>query len=521
MIRVSFSDEYFVCKLPFEDRAIAQKAGFRFDAGKRIFYTPNPRVAARLREYADESAERKLKRTFLSVTPWPGRDLIHPESLTPFIFQKLAALFALARNRAYLALDPGLGKTIVAALILNALPAYAAVYVCPPFLGLNVFDELSRWTSREIVLYPDFGVTSNPVLIVPDSKLTRAQLQRIVCLYTESFGGRKPLLFIDEAHRFNHETSQRSSALFDKIAPRFDRQFFMSGTPMNRPIELYPVLSKVAPETIDFMKKFEYARKFCGAHETPFGWDFTGASNMKELAARVLVPYSAYEKSGEKVAKKAFMIRIKKSVLGRNPVREELVFIGDKLPPKTAKMEAEILKEFSPKDLMKLALSKEGEPLHVSTYRKELGLLKVKPALPVIRSILDDTEETIIIVAIHKDVISELAERLGKYRPFVIDGSVPQLKRVPIAKEFQRSKIRRPMILNPRAGGIGLNLQRADRVVFHELDWVDNVNRQAIDRADRIGRVGDVFAQYLVYRNSIDKSVVEENLRKRRVSQFV
>ena len=51
-------------------------------------------------------------------------------------------------------------------------------------------------------------------------------------------------------------------------------------------------------------------------------------------------------------------------------------------------------------------------------------------------------------------------------------------------------------LLSTRAGGLGLNLQKANWVVLFDSDWNPQVDIQAMDRAHRIGQTKEV----MVYR---------------------
>ena len=60
-------------------------------------------------------------------------------------FQRAGVSYLLARRRAFLADEQGLGKTIEALAALEADGAYPAVVVCPASLKLNWLRELERW----------------------------------------------------------------------------------------------------------------------------------------------------------------------------------------------------------------------------------------------------------------------------------------------------------------------------------------------------------------------------------------
>ena len=75
-----------------------------------------------------------------------------------------------------------------------------------------------------------------------------------------------------------------------------------------------------------------------------------------------------------------------------------------------------------------------------------------------------------------------------------LDGTVRPEDRTLIADRFQSDDNVKCMLLTTKVGGLGLNLQRANTVVFLESDWNPHVDLQAMDRAHRIGQ-----CQVLVY----------------------
>lgn len=507
MIQVTFDGKKFLCRSDEKDRFWARRAKWRWNEKARIYWTPSHKVAARLRNFADIPAKSEIDRVMLRVTPWTGR-IFYPQRKKPYDFQPSCASFALSRNRSYLALDPRLGKTIVAAMVINT-HACNAIYICPPFLVPTTVDKLQDWMlfGLHVGRYSHPWEGSSPwpnVVVVPDTMIHRRTFKEFVRVFIakSKYDNRPVRLFIDEAHRYKDMKSRRSRALFNRIAPQFDFVTHLSGTPIpNCPAELYPVLNNHAPETIDFMDMHKFGRYFCAGKKTPFGWNYVGSSNEEELGRRV---------------KKDFMMRIKRHEVVKNlpPVINEMILIDDTLPPQIARLDKQLNDAFADeKDLVK---DKITESPHLATYRKELGKLKVTPAFDFINSILDDTKEKLLVFAIHKEAIANLVGKLRKegWPTLAITGDTPMKERTGVVELFQNSAMHRVLVGNIQAMGLGFDLWRADRAIFVEFSWTPGDNAQATDRLYKVGKQENVFAQYLVYKDSLDHNILRTNFRK-------
>jgi SWI/SNF-related matrix-associated actin-dependent regulator 1 of chromatin subfamily A len=520
-IELTFHNGAFFVSLPFEKRLVAKSAGFYWDDFLKVWYTKNVGVASRLKDYANESARRQFDQALLKFERW-YKGISHPKNLKPYNFQMIAADWALSRNRSYLALDAGLGKTIVAALIHNALSVagVATAYICPPFLLENTAREFAKWSpSTRVSRITDEDFQGARLLLVPDSILARDDTKAKIELWGSLFEPSTRMLIVDEAHRFKSPNAKRTKALFRNIAPMFDKVVHMSGTPMpSRPIELFSVLSHHAGELIGFRNYIQFGKDFCAGKETVFGWDMTGVSNFKELIEPVRLKYKPGVDPFLPENDKRFMLRINKAdVLDELPEKtESLVIIDDKLPKKLEKLEKKLLESMRPADMVDVI----GDE-HLSTYRKELGLEKARSAARFVREVLEDSGEAVILFAIHKEAIAFLETALKQYKPLIITGSVDKDERARRAIEFQGNPERRLIILNIAAGGVGFNLYKASRVIFAEFDWVPGNNEQAIARAHRIGQKSHVIAQYLVYRDSLDALILDTVLNKQRTIQKI
>lgn len=462
---------------------------------------------------------------------------IYPKGLKPYAFQLDPCVdFCLSRDFSYLGLDPGLGKTPIAAIAANSLRAQTVV-ICPPFLARNIEIEFAKWSIGEPVivrLEPRMlrGEDEVPlcfegdVLIVPDSLITRPPVRRFIArqAHWARYLGRPALLIADEAHRFKSDDAQRTKAIF-RLAQNFTRRIFLSGTPFpNGPIELYPVISNTVPELIDDMTREEFGNRYCAGHvkeaECPKchgrkgraactycrgrggfqnGYDFSGASNMGELKTRI----------------SPFMLRLRKEdVRSDLPGKTEEVVVLGALPPRLARLDAKLVTQFALTDLMAGKVQTD----QVATYRRELGIYKLKTALDFLRGILEESSEKILVFAYHIDVVRQLEKGLAKWKPFVVTGATPNQVRHEYVTRFQAGE-GRVFLGNYLACGVGLTLTQATRVVFVEQSWVDDENKQAADRTcQRIGQENDVHIQYLLYENSLDMKVIRANLRKRAIT---
>jgi superfamily II DNA or RNA helicase len=85
-------------------------------------------------------------------------------------------------------------------------------------------------------------------------------------------------------------------------------------------------------------------------------------------------------------------------------------------------------------------------------------------------------------------------------------------------REFQSGKV--PLfLLSLKAGGTGLNLTAADTVIHYDPWWNPAVERQATDRAYRIGQDKPVFVYKLIVEDGIEAAIEQLKARKAALAQ--
>jgi SNF2 family DNA or RNA helicase len=99
-----------------------------------------------------------------------------------------------------------------------------------------------------------------------------------------------------------------------------------------------------------------------------------------------------------------------------------------------------------------------------------------------------------------------LVERFAMPTPF-LHGGVPRKSRDRMVDEFQTGTASPLLLVSLRAGGTGLNLTAASRVVHYDRWWNPAVEDQATDRAWRIGQLRSVFVHKLVCQGTIEERV--------------
>ena len=402
---------------------------------------------------------------------------------TLFPFQELGRDFLALRANAILADDMGLGKTLQAIEAMKMLNIQRGVILCP--LGVRrtwlktLRDQHPTAFLKEITS-PGIVPEQNAINIINYDIVWREPLIK------ELKQLRFPVLICDESHFLKSIDAKRTKYVLGKggIYNGCQRRWMMTGTPvLNRPIELYPVLRSICPEKLgDFQDYYKYAYKFCAAYQDTFGFNTSGASNLKELA-NILAPF--------------MLRRMKEEVLPDLPsITYEKIYLDP-----TAK-------------IVSLSKQEKEDMAAAPSIRQAIGLLKVKPAIVHIEELLA-TKNKILVYTWHKAVYHALHDHFGK-KSVLFTGEESIDAKEKAKEDFIKDPNIKVFIGQLDAVGVGTDgLQEVcDTCLFVELYDVPGKIKQACDRLRRIGQDQKVLAQFLVVEESVDEDIVNHLVDK-------
>ncbi|KZT61695.1 hypothetical protein CALCODRAFT_463847 [Calocera cornea HHB12733] len=95
-------------------------------------------------------------------------------------------------------------------------------------------------------------------------------------------------------------------------------------------------------------------------------------------------------------------------------------------------------------------------------------------------------------------------------------GTMSSAARENAVKDFMDNDGPTVMLMSLKAGGVGLNLTRANRVILLDLAWSEAIENQAFDRVHRMGQSKDVFVNRYVIRNTVEDRILA--LQKKKVT---
>ncbi|MDE2482092.1 MAG: DEAD/DEAH box helicase, partial [bacterium] len=155
--------------------------------------------------------------------------------------------------------------------------------------------------------------------------------------------------------------------------------------------------------------------------------------------------------------------------------------------------------------------------LHVPAAAGVTESHKLEALLEMLESLIADGRR-ILLFSQFTSMLDLIKPELGKRAiPFVELRGETRDRETPVAR-FQNREV--PLFLiSLKAGGTGLNLTAADTVIHYDPWWNPAVERQATDRAHRIGQEQHVFVYKLIAEGTVEERILDLQARKGALAQ--
>ena len=506
----------------------------------KSWWTADAAKAARLSRAADAAAKAALTAHTSAVeasrapAPIAATEIPVPAGLAYLPYQVAGIQYATARRGTLIADEMGLGKTIQALGLINSDATIKRVLVvCPNSLRLNWSREARKWL---VIDRPHILVdkTHLPTADGPIVAIVNYEKATMSAIHSALMAQSWDLLIVDEAHALKTPSAKRTRAVLGAprrktseavqgLVHRARRACFLTGTPiLNRPIEIQPLLGAIAPE--HFGNFFAFGKRYAGAHQNRYGWDFTGATNLGELQ--------------QKLRASVMVRRLKRDVLADLPAkRRQVIVLASTGATKVVTAEAKAYEARVGLGLADLratadaahaagdaaayeaavAALQSGARLafaEMAHARHAVACVKAPMVIEHVQDLLDGGIEKVLVFAHHVDVVHMIADAFAEHGSVRMLGETSIEDRQAAVDRFQSDPTCRVFVGGLTVAGTGITLTAAHHVVFAEIDWTPATIAQAEDRAHRIGQTEPVLVQHLVLDGSVDARMVSTIVEK-------
>lgn len=437
-------------------------------------------------------------------------------------------------------------NTIQAIGIINSDPSIRRVLVVMPVnVKLNWRNEMKKWLIRQ----PEFLIAEGTK---PTSEFSSEFFDKFVLKFDRSEAQGLSILLVnfdiihayhdalrsvawdaivvDEAHYLKNPKSRRTVQVFGgkidgkKVSPINARlRLLLTGTAIvNRPIELFPLIQYLDPRR--WTNMFAFAKRYCNAKQTSFGWDFSGASNLEELQqilrSTVMIRRTKDQVLTELPGKFRQVIEVPAGAAARVVQGEVAAFEAHEETLAQLQTCLELAKASQDPEEYKAALANLRQGIsamfsEMAKARQQTAVAKIPVVIEHLKSLLEN-DGKVIVFAHHREVIERLYQEFAD-TAVMIYGGISAEQRLEAVNRFQNDPSIRLFIGGITAAAEGITLTAAGTVVFAELDWRPGKMSQAEDRAHRIGQQSNVLVQLLVLEGSLDARMAQALVAKMEV----
>jgi len=420
---------------------------------------------------------------------------------------------------ACLADDMGLGKTIQVIALLNQVKKKKekTLIVLPVSLIGNWINEIEKFAPT-LKYYVIHRSENN------DIEDDEALFNEGYDLYLTSYGMLGKFnwisnvlwhnLVLDEAQAIKNPGTKRTKTT-KKINARF--KIAMTGTPIENKLgDLWSLFDFLNPGLLGTRKEFKDFAQDIVKNQGDY-------SNLKHVVNPFILRRLKTDKSiitdlPEKIEMKAYASLTKKqSVLYKKLVNELIQVMESE--DSGIKRKGIILSSIMK---FKQICNHPDQYLGQKNYlEKESG--KFKRLREIAEEIYEKRERVIVFTQFRETIepIKEFLEGIFKHKGHGFHGGTKIKDRKKIVDSFQGEAYVPFIVLSIKAGGLGLNLTKANHVIHFDRWWNPAVEDQATDRAFRIGQKKNVIVHKFITQGTIEEKIDLMIEEKRQLSKDI
>jgi non-specific serine/threonine protein kinase len=423
---------------------------------------------------------------------------------------------------ACLADDMGLGKTVQLLAFLNAINKgkhqAPCLLILPASLITNWINEIQHFYPKlkYFVAHPGF----HPSGFSPEQKLNEIQtFDLIITTYALSYRYEWlqstcfRYIILDEAQAIKNPNTKQTKGI-KKLNGR--NRIIMTGTPIeNRLGDLWSLFDFLNPGLLGTKKEFSEFIK--GLKNSPQGFKRLRRIIRPYILRRLKTDKSIISDLPDKVEMKTFADLSKKQIV----LYQKIVSDIEKSIKKAEGIQR---KGIILSALMKFKqlCNHPDQYLGIDTYEEKHSgkFLRLKEICETIF----EKRERVLVFTQFKEITTPLANFLSTIfhrQGLVLHGSVSVKKRKALIDQFQGDNYVPFMVLSLKAGGVGLNLTRANHVIHFDRWWNPAIENQATDRAFRIGQKKNVMVHKFITRGTIEEKINQMIEDKKQLSNDI
>ncbi|KAL8783429.1 MAG: hypothetical protein Q9213_004629 [Squamulea squamosa] len=478
----------------------------------------------------------------------------HQREGVKFMYECVMGLRDFNGHGAILADEMGLGKTLQTITLLWTLLKQSpyqsgssvikkALIVCPATLINNWRKEIRKWLGldRIGVLVADAKTRISHFTHGKTYSVMIVSYERLRTIQAELAKGQGvDIIVADEAHRL--KTIKNKSLQAIKAFPT-EKRIFLTGTPVQNDLgEFYMMVDSVNPGVLGSKKAFgrelevpiargrqptassedveqaEECNKELIRLTSPFILRRTADVLAKYLLARTEHVLLCRPTHAQKVVYRHLLANpaFHAATLGNPECSLQLINLLKKVCNSPALLKGKDDAKDTPEIIPDNAALLAGIPPNL--LRNNAGSTKLRTLDQLLHIIRSTTSEKVVLVSNYTstlDLLGGLLTSVG-HSFSRVDGSTPSNKRQELIDDFNRSTAEScfAFLLSAKAGGLGINLIGASRLVLFDVDWNPATDLQAMARIHRDGQRRPCFIYRFLMGGGIDEKIFQRQTVK-------